>query len=57
MPGLIVGLLSALGMFSNMAGHPVLGTFLHDPGTAATITQVVSGVAAIAAGVMKGLHK
>jgi len=57
MPGLLVGILSALGMFSSATGHPALGTFVSDPHTALLLTQVVSGGVAIVAGVLKGLGK
>jgi len=57
MPGGIMGVLALIGWVSQATGHPALGAVFNDPNFANAATAVVSGVATIAAGLMKGIEQ
>lgn len=54
-PGVITGILAAIGAITQATGHPALGTFFQDPQTGALVNGLVTGAAALAAGLLKGV--
>lgn len=54
--GTIVGGLAIAAALSNAFHYPVLGAFLSDPTTAQSLTSVLTGVLALGAGALKGVH-
>lgn len=53
--GVLIGSLAAVGAVTAAAGYPVLGAFIADPNTAATLQVVVAGIASLVAGALPGL--
>jgi uncharacterized protein (DUF3084 family) len=54
-PGVLGGLLAIASASATAAGKPALGVFLSDPQTAATVSTVLTGILALAAGLAPGL--
>jgi hypothetical protein len=55
--GVIAGLFSLAGAVLQASGHPALGAFVSDPQTAATLSSVLNGALALAAGALAGIKK
>jgi hypothetical protein len=54
--GTVAGVLGFAAVVAGGFGKPALQSFLADPNTAATVLQVAGGLAAIAAGALKGVE-
>jgi len=54
--GTIAGGLACASALATAFHYPALGLFLADPATATTATGIVTGIIALAAGVLKGVE-
>jgi hypothetical protein len=54
-PGFLTGLLSVVSTITTATGHPALGAFFSDPNTAVEMTNALSAITALIAGIAPGV--